>query len=385
MKKLTCLLLVLIMLVLTGCGSIYKTTDDRPRRTEWVAPEPKFELSSYQLALLHNCGLDKEILVASTGDRFTIAIPKFHTGNKNFCKSPNKVGFQYTIVPPGTYYNEDGAQEIDYIVRTLEYVEAENIDNYISNVFKKRLLDSVLSENDYDTERFGSYSEYITYFSDKVNTLFTEPTKAYTTVELTGELNPIRGTRYVETITLGDNTYNLPMETTVFKLSNGNCLCVRAELISANVSKYFETDVLLDTFIMNEKEPKQKDIDAIVGFLESLELDLNSSIGELMKNVIYGDYSTYYKTTGAVKPVNSDTTEVVEEATFDEVETDMDDATVEETFGDPVQQKYQEILNDGATKVDPNKSSTVINGIDDLDTFGGYNDYSTDGSSYYED
>lgn len=386
MSKLRSLLLLSFCLFLTGCSPLYTLNEDtKPKRTEWVEPEPKFELSQYQLALLYNGGLGKVTLKGSTGDAFTVIIPKFHTGDYSFYESPNKVDFQYTIVPPGTYYSEDGLQEKDYIVRTIEYVSAANFDNYCTNVFRKRLLNSVLSESDYDSKLYESYSDYVGLFTDSVNSLFPKPATAYTTVELTGEVDPLQGTRYIDRICLGDAEYTLPFETIAFKLSTGNYLCVRAELISADVSKLFETDVLLDRFVLKDKGVKQRDIDSAAKYLESLELDFESDIRDLMDYVIYGDYSSYYKSTnfltisGNELPVKSD-----EPATFSDDVDSTDEP--EESFGSEIQQKYNDMLNDGVKKVDPNKSNTIINGIDDLDTFGGYDDYdATDGGHFYED
>ena len=83
--------------------------DTKPKRGTYVPPEPKFELSQYTIAQLYNAGLPKQILKSATGETFTIIMPKFHEGVWAQDMNVSCPDFHFSIIPPGTYYDEDGS------------------------------------------------------------------------------------------------------------------------------------------------------------------------------------------------------------------------------------------------------------------------------------
>lgn len=384
---------VALSLCLIGCSrEDYMREDTKPKRGTYVPPEPKFELSQYTIAQLYNAGLPKQILKSATGETFTVIMPKFHEGVWAQDMNVSCPDFHFSIIPPGTYYDEDGKLLKEYIITSLEFVSKEDYDTYDTNVWRSLLLSYMAEEDTYDEKRFESYADYVAQYKESVNSLFKPTAEEATILQLTGELEPIKGARLIDKIVWGEEEFLLPWSTFRFSLGTGNYLYMRVNKVTDFSLNQLAPDGLLSRFVLPSRDVRKSDVKALKGFLTESLFDTTPVAEEMISGVIIGDYSSYW-TPVKVDPVTKDDVSTTfEEEDKKEVEEEEEKDTVSgnetETFGSDVnikQQQYLDKLKEGITNIIPDGATDVISGFSDEDTYGGYNGYGTGGGDYFED
>lgn len=381
---------VVLLLCLVGCShENFIREDTHPKRGTYIPSEPKFELSQYTVAQLYNAGLPKQILKSATDETFTIIMPKFHEGDWATDMNVSCPDFHFSIIPPGTYYDEGGKLLKEYIVTSLEFVSEEDYNTYDTNVWRSVLLSYMAKEDSYDEKRFESYTDYVTQYKDSVNSLFKPTAEEASILQLTGELEPIRGSRLIDKFVWGEEEYVLPWSTFRFNLGTGNYLFLRVNKVTDFALNQLTPEGLLMKFVLPVKDVRKSDIKAIIGYLTEAPFDTTPVAEEMLSGIIIGDYSSYW-TPVKVDPVTKEDVTT----SFDDVEKEVDDEseTVSgnetETFGSDInikQQEYLDKLKEGITNIVPDGATDVISGFKDEDTYGGYNGYGTGGGDYFED
>lgn len=384
MKRIYLLLAVLMILLLTGCSHEIPMKEQNTNKITYTPPEPKFEPSPYQIARLYNAGLPKALLKAKTGEYFTVILPHFYEGSYSLERNKTCSDFSYAIVPPGTYYNDKGDLEKDYVIAVIEYVAEADIQKYDTNIWRAELLEAVVPEENFKDKRFETYAEYVAAYEESVNALFKPTGEAGAVYELTGELEPIKGSRMVDSLVIDEESYPLPFTTYKFQMSSGNYLFVRLQQVSQFVEGALAEGGALRQFILPTKDVKNKIKNSVIDYLTNFDVDYTDLMDELMPGIIYGDMSKYYEPTKVTKPDNENIDSKFsddEEGSVSDNAVDEDEEEVDEVFGadvDVKQQKYKDLLDEGAKVSNPKNSDSVINGFDPEDTYGGYFDYDQD-------
>ena len=410
MRSKVLILILLCAVLLCGCGKPYKVTEKPTKRHEYVPPAPKFELEPEHVAKLFNNSLAKAILRSETGDSLTVVMPRFYTGHYGQDHSSIKTDFHYTLVPPGTYYNEDGELTVSHIVYTIDFVREDEVQNYDTNLLRFNLKDQVLSEDEYPADSYESYEDYFNAYMDSVDSLFSATSESVSTLKLVGELEPITGRRLSDHMQVGEETYDLPYITYRFQLSSGNYIYVRAHLLSPDSNKVLSVEELSRLFILPKKEPKAKELRVLTDYLTNLEFEYEDVLDTVISGLIYGDYSSYWKPVKDSRSTsvsgNSDATAFVDELDSNE-NTDKDTEDKNDSTGTKDTKstkdkgvkdtkdksnkstKDKEPVESFSTAVPEKKSLNtnsgvkVINEVSDSTQDEGYEDYDPSGGEYY--
>lgn len=382
MKRLITLCILLSVILLTGCEYTYARDPNRVYQYTAATSSSKPNLTESQYALLFNGGLDKVILTSKTGAAFTVVVPRYYTQTRLEDRVKGKIDFHITVIPPGTYYDEDGNQVADRTLYSLDYVSRDNIDDYNPFIYRTEALSNISDEDNYDEGVYENYDMYVESYTQEIDKMLPEPTNVETDVMLTGKEEPMAGTVYKPVVVVDGITYHLPMLVYRFFVK-GNYLFLRITTESIECESLF--DATTYTNLANGTGANAK-------LIKQLELGdelYNNMLGyadEFMKYVIYGDCTEYLQVdeNARVRTLeqgeqedsiseNDPITDAVNEAIEDFITStteDKDDKKDEETA--PVKD------NPSKTTTETKQEPVVVEEED------GYYDYNTEGGEYFD-